>query len=291
LRTENELLAAVESGGTEVEKTLAERIQFLTSANMIINGQRQSITPPTLATILFVGMLAQKSQASANGPVPQTLNATTSRIYSLLSYSTAHDTLLRGVYATQIRQLLASWIEGIGESNEQYSWSYALQLALRYELREQGPRIARKVLKDPGTNFSSVPYAAFVLGRFGSVEDAVHLEPYLSEEKVFHTWSNTALKKEPIRIEVRDAVLAMLIQLHGENPADYGYKLLQPDDVTIYKVYTLGFLEDAERVAAFAKWKARAAVQPSDSVAEEPGAARSATAAQEGPAQTPGTGG
>ena len=87
--------------------------------------------------------------------------------------------------------------------------------------------------------------------------DAKHLEPHLGSTQVFHTWSNAQLKKEPIRIQVRDAVLAMLIRLHGEDPASYGFKLLQPDEKTIYKPYSLGFLEDADRDSALANGKLR----------------------------------
>ena len=175
-----------------------------------------------------------------------------------MNYTATKQALLQGAHATQIKRLLASWIDGIGDSEEQYGWTYAMQLALRFDLSEQGPRVARKVLKNPGIASSSVPYAAIVLGRFGTVKDVKYLEPHLGSTQVFHTWSNKQLKKDgPIRIQVRDAVLAMIIHLHGEDPAAYGFKLLQADELTIYAVYTMGFLEDSERDAAFAKWNAR----------------------------------
>lgn len=255
LRAENDLITAVGRNDTSLEQLLIDRIQYLTSSRAIINGQRPTLTGATLATILFAGIEARKSPST--GPMTQTVSLSTSRIYSILNYTATRQAILQGAYSSQIKQLLSGWIDRLSDSQEQYGWSYAMQLALKFDLREQGPKVARKVLKNPGTTSSSIPYAAIVLGRFGTAEDIKELEPHLYDTQVFHTWSNRQLKKEPIRIQVRDAVLAMIIRLNGEDPAAYGFKLLQADETTIYKVYTLGFLEDSERDAALTKWKTR----------------------------------
>ncbi len=269
LRAENELLGAVDDGTAQLGKLLSERVQYLTSSNMIVNGSRQPITRPTLATVLFAGALAQKARET-NAEAVQTVSLVTNRIYNMLNYTLQRESLLQGSYTAQLRKLLITWIDSLENANERY---YALQLALRYDLSEVGRQIAVKALEEPGMNMNTIPYAAFILARFGTKEDAQYLQPHLREDKVFHTWSNTALKKEPIRIQVRDAVLAMIIHLHGEDPADFGFKLLQPDEITIYRVYTMGFLEDAERDAAQAKWKAFvAARQTQDAEPAEPSA-------------------
>ncbi len=255
LRTEQDLIEALARKDVALERMLIDRAQFLTSSNMVFNGRRISVTGPTLATVLLIGTQTLKTPAAESAK--RSPSTVTSRIAALLNSSTTRSTIQQGAYSPLIRKLLAGWIDEIGDSQQQYGWSYAMQLVLKYDLREQGPRIAKKVLDNPGNSSSAVPYAAILLGRFGTVKDAARLESHLANTQVFHTWSNTQLKKEPIRIQVRDVVLAMLIRLHGEDPSAYGFKLLQADEQMIYKVYTMGFLKDSQREAAFAKWKAR----------------------------------
>ena len=60
--------------------------------------------------------------------------------------------MLQEAHAKLLQQLLMSWIEAISESPEQYGLSYAMQLVLKYDLREQGPRLAHKVLENPDTS-------------------------------------------------------------------------------------------------------------------------------------------
>jgi hypothetical protein len=129
-----------------------------------------------------------------------------------------------------------------------------LRIALSYQLRSSGEQLARRILTSETPNGTAVAYSAMLLARFGDSADLKLLLPHLANTRVFHSWHNGQLKKEPIRIQVRDAVLAMAVRLTDQKPADYGYKLLRPDEDTIYKVYTLGFLEDSEREAAFQKW-------------------------------------
>lgn len=267
LRAENDLLVALDQNDSSLEQKLIERVQFLTSSRAFVNGQRPKLSSSTVATILLVGVHAQKSPKS--GHAATTISPTTSGINSMLSYNPSMKTVLQEAYSPQIRELLTTWIVGVGNSQEQYGWSYAMQLVLKYDMSEQGPPIARKILKNPGKISSSIPNAAFVLGRFGTVADAKHLETHLGNTQVFHTWSNAQLKKEPIRIQVRDAVLAMIIRLHGEDPASYGFKLLKPDEKTIYKPYSLGFLEDADRDKTYAKWKARSKPDKTAETAEK----------------------
>ncbi len=268
LRAEHELIEALGRKDAALEQMLVDRIQFLMAPNMAFGGRRSPVPGATLATILLIG--TQSLKAPTPGAESRSITTTTSRIASILNYPNTSRAVLQGAYSPQIKKLLGSWIDGIGDSQQQFGWSYAMQLALKFDLRERGPRIARKVLENPGPSSSSVPYAAIVLGRFGTVQDAQRLEPHLTNTQVFHTWSNTQLKKEPIRIQVRDAVLAIMIRLHGEDPSDYGFKLLQADEQMIYKIYTMGFLEDSQRDAAFAKWKAHISPGKDDKATRPP---------------------
>ena len=53
-------------------------------------------------------------------------------------------TVLQEAYSPQIRKLLTTWIEGVGNSQEQYGWTYAMQLVLKFDLSEQGPPIGAR---------------------------------------------------------------------------------------------------------------------------------------------------
>ncbi|MFW6169606.1 MAG: hypothetical protein ACODAD_03885 [Planctomycetota bacterium] len=260
LRAENDLLGALSQDGGSLDKHLTERFQSLPHG---------AVSEATLATLLFLATQPGQERTEAD----QLLAA--SHLYSILRRGDIKEVLLQGEYALQLKQLLVGWIEGAGESRQQGN---LVRLALEYDLDREGVGIARKILNDPDANSTIVPYAAIMLGRFGTKKDVKHLRPHLNTTKVFHTWSNRQLKKEPIRIQVRDAVLAMIIRLHDEDPAAYGFKLLKSDDKTLYKIYTLGFLGESQRDAAIAKWNAR-------SKAGEPsGEGRDATDANSGQA-------
>jgi len=254
LRAETGLIVAFDRGEETIEQMCIERMQTVRNSRTAVGGLRAPIPAPTLATILFIA--AQLHHRSAPDPGVRATNSLTNLIYSVLVHSGTQQMVLSDSHSQLLKRLLLTWVEGIGRSEEPYGLAYALQLVLRYDIEQQGPEIARKVLADPGNTISSVPYAAIVLARFGKPEEVDLLKPHLDATQVFHTWSNVQLKKEPIRIQVRDAVLAMTIVMHKQDPADFGFKLLQPDEHTIYHIYTMGFLDDAERQAAFAKWKA-----------------------------------
>ncbi len=267
LRAEYQLIVAFDQDDRSLDQLLLERVKSIASTPMLANGSRSAIPAPTLATILFLNMhlqqVPQPETASAN------FNLLNARVLSILNQVAPRETLLREAHLPQIKQLMGNWIERIYNSRRQYGLRNAIKLILKYDLRDKGPPIARKILENPGTNSSSVPNAVIVLGRFGTLEDIKRLEPHLESTQVFHTWSNPQLKKEPIRIQVRDAALAMTIRLHGEDPEAYGFKLLLPDEQTVYKLYSLGFLEDAERDSAFANWKARVKVREAEQAAAQ----------------------
>jgi hypothetical protein len=252
LRSENELLVALGNQESSLTELFDERVEFLSRSHKMPTGQSESLKGPTLATLLLAASQIQQSTTDR----AQSFNPSVYRLSHVLNYRVTLESLRNAAYGHQVRQLLATWVESLGNASDKYSRSYALNLSLRFELSDQGVTIARKVLTESSALGSSVPYAAIVLARFGSLEDIKYLKPHLGNKRVFHTWSNKALKKEPIRIQVRDAVLAMMILLQGEDPAKHGFRLLKKDETTIYKVYTLGFLEDSDRDETFQKWAA-----------------------------------
>jgi hypothetical protein len=149
-------------------------------------------------------------------------------------------------------ELLESWIVRTEDSSQPY---YGLMLALNYDLEKAGLELGRRYLKEKNVSSTVLQYGAIAVGRFGGKEDIEILEPHLTNETVCHTWSNPRLKKELIRIQIRDIVLAMLIELTKQSHKQYGYDLLEENPVYLYHLHTYAFLEDAQRDKALAKWK------------------------------------
>jgi hypothetical protein len=239
IRHEPELLEKLDdlSGQAEPLRRLYEqRVQLLSNASRV--GRSHHLTIPCVATLLLVSQQPEVKSTSAE-----------SRLYAFLVEPSIKREIMGGAHFSIVQKILAKWVSS---GNSQH---YALRIALAYELESAGKELARGILTADTPSGTAVAYAAMVMARFGDSADLRLLLPHLTNSTVFHSWHNAQLKKEPIRIQVRDAVLAMSIRLTGQQPPDYGFKLLRSDEDTIYKVYTLGFLEDAERDAAFQKWR------------------------------------
>jgi hypothetical protein len=232
-----EMLADVSEPAEALQKLFEQRVQLLSNASRV--GRSQHLSIPCIATLLLISQQPQVRSIGAE-----------SRLYGLLTMQPVKEEITTGDHYPVLQKMLSTWVTN-GQSEH-----YALRIALAYQLRLAGTQLARRLLAEDDVNYSAVAYAAMLLARFGDSADLELLLPHLSNTNVFHTWHNLQLKKEPIRIQVRDAVLAMAIRLTGQQPADYGYKLLREDEATLYKVYTLGFLEDSEREEAFRKWEA-----------------------------------
>jgi hypothetical protein len=159
------------------------------------------------------------------------------------------------------RSLLVHWADAIAKDERGSQSAEALQLALKFDLRETGVQLARDVLAESGSaanalrNAAGKPYAAIVLARFGDSHDAKFLVPHLDDARVFHTWSNPQLQQEPIRIQVRDVMLAMLLRMRKRDPAQCGFELLDPFPETLYRIWTFGFLRQQDREDVFARWR------------------------------------
>lgn len=253
LRAEYDLLEALERGSEELPRLLAERIEHSSNSGLQLGPHRTPVSEATLATMLFVGGYLDGGSPAGDQRVGQSMYVI--RLYSLLSGTNTQQVISQSGYAPVLNNLLTSSIEALaGQANGQYA-GYALQLTLKYDMHEPGIRLARTALQQNPSQAGAKPYAAIVLGRFGQRDDAAFLAPHLKDANVFHTWGNPQLKPEPIQIQVRDVMLAMTARLQGYDPKELGFQLLDPFPETVYRIWTFGFLEDADREAAFAKWE------------------------------------
>lgn len=122
-----------------------------------------------------------------------------------------------------------------------------MYLAARYGIPE-GVQLARKTVADQSVRTYVRQSAILLVARFGDQSDYPELEKLLSDDTVSIQARN---------VQIRDIALASLIHMHGEQPREYGFKNARREDMMVYSASTLGFPTDAERDAAFAKWKER----------------------------------
>lgn len=266
-RAELELLQALERKDPELLDRWTTQLQ--TQETLAVPEPQGGMGLPSgssLCTLLFVGTeIADQSQDASRWQVLQPLSQ------FLLTRLDDQQTARLGLHEPLVRQLLASWADAMGRGNDGVQGTHALLIALKFDLPELGCRLARTILQESRDYPSAKPYAAITLGRFGTVEDAKFLIPHLQDTRVFHTWSNPQLQKDPILIQVRDVMLAMLLRMRGRDPATCGFELLDPFPETLYRIWTFGFLQEPQRVAAFEKWRAVAeGTAPAD---EKPAAA------------------
>ncbi len=168
-------------------------------------------------------------------------------LYSLLSYP-ASDLALRDPI---MLKLLDAWAMGRSEGRTAY---YVLEICLRKQRMKAAEVLSRKVLQSSDARSNTIPLAAMVVAKAGDLKDVPLLERHLNNSNRFTNHHNARIRKEPIPIEVRDIVLAMLVHMTGQKIEDYGYKHARPDPVTVYSRYSLLFLSDAERDQALKKW-------------------------------------
>ncbi len=139
LRAEKELVAAIDGDTAERDKLLLDRLKFLASSRTIINGQRQPIPGHTWQRFV-PGKNEPERVAQLPKSTPQTLSPLTSGVNSVLrKLQACQQKFIQGAYATQLRKLLADWVDGVGDSPERYGKYYAMQLALQHNLENRGP--------------------------------------------------------------------------------------------------------------------------------------------------------
>jgi len=123
-------------------------------------------------------------------------------------------------------------------------------------LRDRSPRaaeIARELLREEKTPAKQRQYALLALANSNSPEDGKLIDEALNDSSSLDILFAAGLV---IKSQLRDVALAVQINRNGQNPADFGFKYLRPNDSTTYSPSSLGFRDSTERDAAFKKWSA-----------------------------------
>jgi hypothetical protein len=249
-RAERELLESLERPQDVRDALVNAKIERLQqSLYRGFGAEQQTPSAASLATMLLV-----TSQGDAKTSIHAGI-----QMYSLLSNEPVREVVRTGARMPQLHKLLAAWVaNGITSGGIP---QYPLMIALQYDLRESTLELGRKLAAEKSTSTSVLPYALLALGKYGDDRTDVKLiEPLLANTTVCHTWHN-GRNPEPIKIEVRDVALAVLVHLTGQEHKAYGFELLQRYDRTLFQVHTCGYVDNAKRETAMTKWRAWSAAR------------------------------
>jgi hypothetical protein len=245
VRSEAGLLEALDAKAPGLSQMFNERVDSL--QQYYYSGRREQISAATVAALLLVGVEPDVQIDVQVGFI----------MYNFLSQSNSTQALSEGPQSETLRGLLEAWV---ARGNHESLGYYNLMLALRYNLKDAGLALGRKVIATHGASPNALQNAAIAVGKYGNKDDRKLLEPLLNNTTVCHTWSNPQFKNL-IKTEIRDVALVMLLRMTEQEPKDYGFNLLQPTPITVYQIYSFGFPEQADRDAALGKWNAWAAAQ------------------------------
>lgn len=243
MRSETALLETLDAQPAQLGQIFSERVDAL--QNIYYSGSRDQISPATVAALLLVGIDPGVTIDAQTGFIMHNF---------LLQQNTA-QALAEGPRSESLLVLLEGWI---GRGSQETLGYYNLSLALRYNLKNTGLVLGRKILAMPGASTNSLQQALISVGRFGGKDDRPLLEAHLKNNTTCHTWSNPQFKNL-IKTEIRDVALVMLLHVTAQEPKDFGFVLLQSNPMTVYHIYSFGFHEPADRDMAFAKWNEWAA--------------------------------
>jgi hypothetical protein len=241
VRVEAPFLIAIETK-TDIYSTLNTRLKDLQPYGSTPNNGPKVARLESIAAILLAATQLDSAQ----------LNRIISPMYNLLNFQETKNGIRGGDNSGIIKGMIATYIEqNIETANSQLP----LTLVLEYGFEDVGLRMGRKLIADSKMSSLVREYAAICLVRFGTAAEIPKLLSMLTEKSVIHSWSTSQAKGKIIKTQVRDAILVLLLHQTKQDATDYGFRFVQPNPITVFRVYSAGFIEDAEREAAHAQWK------------------------------------
>ena len=241
VRVEAPFLIAIETK-TDIYSTLNTRLKDLQPYGSTPNNGPKVARLESIAAILLAATQLDSTQ----------LNRIISPMYNLLNFQETKNGIRGGDNSGIIKGMIATYIE---QNTETANSQLPLTLVLEYGFEDVGLRMGRKLIADSKMSSLVREYAAICLVRFGTAAEIPKLLSMLTEKSVIHSWSTSQAKGKIIKTQVRDAILALLLHQTKQDATDYGFRFVQPNPITVFRVYSAGFIEDAEREAAHAQWE------------------------------------
>lgn len=141
----------------------------------------------------------------------------------------------------------------------------SLSIAMRLGLAEIALKLGRKALEDYSETQASdsdndgrddlaeAALGAIVCGKYGDETDIDRLAKLLDEKVVIRTWITE--DQDTYTCELRDLALAYSIHLTAMDPKVIGFPHLEESAETIFALYSISFVNEAQREKAHANWR------------------------------------
>jgi len=238
-RADGTLLASLDTDPKGIAAPLGQRLTGLRTT--LLTPTKDADVLRELTTLLFLAVQEQVPlDAAAHGRFCAALNVLAER--KALVKQVKDDPLLRKLLRTYLAERAASLA-----LNQALGSALALQLpetldwALQIASAKDKPAQARGL-------------AAILAGQVGGKEVIGRLEPLLSDTATLGTFK---LGPTTLKTELRDVVLAVLVQASGQKADEYGYPYLQavPGLKALPSPERLGFADANAQAAALKKWQ------------------------------------
>jgi hypothetical protein len=255
--TNRRIMLAVGNRDAELPRLLAARRQELYGQKyprvVVVNGQVQQPTnrrDPTLAdiaTLLFAESQTYRATAPPTAPINVLISSS-----GYAAAATTDDETGR-VY----KSIATAWLDTRQDPTDLYN---GINVAANLGLTEPGARLAIRLFQSKGAPPSYRGLAASNLARLGNRSHIPLLESAMNETTVVFTVRKSVPGKpapewETHDVQVRDVALAVAVILSGQKIEDYGFVDQYRGSGGGGYTYARHYLPEAERKAAFDKWK------------------------------------
>ena len=243
LRSEGDLLSAAATNPRAAAGTFQLRCQEL---QQVSSSQARELHDANLAAILLV---------AGDDRLPIAAG-TESMLYRFCSHSAVKAELEQAENESIMRKIVGSWIAS-GRGGY-----YALRLAMQHEMPEG--LVAAETMLDGKTADYYRQYAILTFAKLGDKSHIPRLMKLLGDANVCTTHQ---VNNEKYQTQFRDIALVAVLHLAGYDPQTFGFERIRPHSEYVYSPYTLGFKDEKDREAAFARWekvKPKVAPEPED---------------------------
>jgi len=125
----------------------------------------------------------------------------------------------------------------------------SLVIAARYRCDAVAMNRAALILDDPAAPASQIITAMLVASVIESDSERVDrwIRSFRSDGRTGYVWRSLTPPKAVRRTQVRDVALAVMLHRRGVDPRGVGFTALQADPILVYRPYSLGFADPADR--------------------------------------------
>jgi hypothetical protein len=237
--TEGVLLDALDKDPKSFGPKLNARVQQLQQILWTPWGTQGNVTLGQVVALLFAA-----SDSRLNFDLNSFYMVTNFLYQQNIQTAFRNDAASRKVFATFVEK----------RCTDQNTLQNVIHLVLQLEIKELVP-VALKMATAKDTQAYNKATAVMIVGRMGTKEDAEKLEPLLADQT---SLGAAMVGTTRIDAQLRDVVLAAMIEANGQQVTDYGFPFFQNNQVMRGNYMApnwYGFAKDTDRKAALDKFR------------------------------------